>query len=101
LSKNLFDRFYHSRKGFWILAGELGQDFAIKINLVLLEEGNEFAVRETQGADGSVDLDIPESAEVILFIAAIAEGVSSGMGNRYLGLAFFFGAAEAIAFSLG
>jgi hypothetical protein len=57
-------------------------------------------VREAILFQERVHAHLPEAAEVALLVFAVSEGVSAGMNNSFVGLAFFLGAAEAVTLHL-
>ena len=68
--------------------------------LGLLQAVDELAVAQAALADGGVDADDPQLAELALADAAIAKGVDAGANQRFLGGAEQAAAAAAIAFDL-
>src|SRR5262245_35408223 len=63
------------RKRARVADGEVGQDLAIEIDLGLLEALDELAVAQALGADGRVDADDPQAAELALPLLAVARRV--------------------------
>lgn len=93
----ILSRFHNFFKHFRLAFGELGEHFAVEVNLFLFQGGDELAVRKTERSDGGVDFDSPEAAEVALFIAPMIKSVFAGVEQGDLGFALFLGAAEAVA----
>lgn len=79
--------------------GELGQDFAIEFDFVLFEPVNKPAVGETKRADGGVNLNLPEPAEVTFFPPAVSQSVFAGVEQGLARGAFFLASAETEALS--
>ena len=59
-----------------VVEGEVCEDLAVDLDAALVDEAHELAVREVLEASSSVDTLDPESAEVALFVFAVAIGVS-------------------------
>ena len=71
------------------MLGQIGEDFAVEINVGFLETGDELVVRKTFGSSGGTNLDLPEATGETLLFAAVIELESPGMQKRLLGLAVF------------
>ena len=64
--------------------GNLGQDFAIQLDVSLFQTGDEFAVGRADQPCRGVDADGLDGAVVSLFQAAVAIGVDAGFRCRSL-----------------
>ena len=62
-------------EGFGAVDGEVGEDLAVDFDAGLVEGTHQLRVRVTFEWSGSVDTLNPESAEVALFGATVAEGI--------------------------
>ena len=84
-------------KNFWIVFGEVGEDFAVNQNVFLFHRAHEFGVGETFCIEDGVDFDYPFAAACTFFVAAVAESIGSCVKDGFLGGAFVRRAGEAIA----
>ena len=76
----------------------MGQGFAIESDPFLFGGIDKFGIRKTERADGGVDLDVPESAEIAFLVTTMGKGVSSGVHQSVVGGSFVGGTAETEAF---
>ena len=80
---------------------ESRENLAIEHDAALFECPDEATVRrEACGTDARVDANVPESAEITLFVLAVAERVGSGFEYRVACGAFFVVALLAIPLDL-
>lgn len=80
--------------------GERCENLAVKRNILFLEGIDESAVREPVRPDRGVNPDIPERAEVRLFVFAVRERI---LASVHVGLprgALLFGTGMTITFDL-
>lgn len=77
--------------------GDIGEHLTVDADLGGFEAFHEAAVGEACGAGGGVDSDLPEAAEVALFVATIAVGVLAAVVDSVGGVAIEFRTAEAVA----
>lgn len=69
--------------------GELGEDFAVKLNVCFFKLMNELAVGNIVLARRRVNFDVPEFAEITLLFSAIMKRVSACVEQRFARGAFF------------
>mgnify|MGYP001591403543 CR=1 FL=1 len=67
--------------------GELGEDFAVKVNVGFFEAGDEAIIGNAVKSGGGADLDLPEAAEIPFLFAPVGELKTPGMKQGLLGLA--------------
>ena len=82
LKRDLLHFFNDSLESFRIVQSEVGQHFAVDLDTSLVQLVHEHAVRHVILADGCVDTDDPQAAEVTLLVPSVAISV---------GLSFFVG----------
>ena len=85
-------------EGFRLVDGEVGEDFAIKVDTFFLHAGDELRIGKTELAGSIVDAGNPEGTEVALFVAAIAVSVAKGFDDAVFGEAVATGAIVLHAF---
>ena len=73
--RDLFHLFNDSLEGFWIVQSEVGQHFAVDFDTGFIEFVHEDAVRHVILADGCIDTDNPQSAEVTFLVSSVAISV--------------------------
>ena len=78
-----------------MVAGQIGQDFAVQFDLVFLEAVNKPAVRDALLSAGGVDLDLPERPQVPLFHFSVPVGIFPGVVQRVFGRPVFAFSAPA------
>lgn len=82
------------------MSGEFGENLSIKADISLLQHSLETRVGETLRLEEGIDANLPKAAEVTLLVAAVSEGVGSGVSESLLSLALLLRAAEAKALGL-
>ena len=55
------------------MPGEVGENFSVKFNMRFLEAVDKFAVREVVLFCRGANLDLPQAAELSLFLAAVVK----------------------------
>ena len=100
LEGKLPHRFNNFFKGFRIILGEVGEDFAVEGDILFLEHGNEFGVGEAVFLESGGEAHVPEAAEVAFLVLSVGEGVGAGMHDGFVGHALFGRAAVAVALDL-
>lgn len=75
---------HHLLKHFWILRGELGEDFSVELDVATLEVENESAIARPEWAHASVDADVPERAEIALLFPAIHARMLARLEDRFV-----------------
>ena len=60
-------------KGFRLVFGKAGEDFAVQLDTPQLEGMDKLAVGEVVRTDGGIDADIPKCAKVSFFVFAMRE----------------------------
>ena len=78
--------------------GEVGEDFAVKLDTFFLHAANQLAVAGVVFASGVVDASDPERAQVALTVATITIGVAEGFDDALLGHTIAAGAIMLHAF---
>ena len=79
---------------------EMGERLAVEAEVGLLGGAHELGIGHAVLAEGGIDLDVPEAAEVALLVAAMGKRVGAGMGESFVGGALGLGAAETEALGL-
>lgn len=82
----------------WLIDGEVGEDFTVKVDAFLLHAGDELRVGKTELTGGIVDAGDPEGTEVALAIATVAVSVAEGFDDALFGEAEATGAIVLHAF---
>lgn len=72
----LFDGFADFGEGFWIVDGEVGEDFAVEFDAFFLHAVDELAVIGAVFMSGIIDTSDPKGAEVAFLVATIAVSVA-------------------------
>src|SRR5579862_7801244 len=72
-------------KGLRICNGDVGENLAVDLDTGLAEALDEAAVGEAVGAAPSTDAGDPETAELALFVAAVAVGVVAALRKLLIG----------------
>ncbi len=81
-----------------MFGGELRKDFAVELESVFLQFRYEGTVRLVAvGADGGVQPDDPELAEIILLIAPVGKGISARAHKRLVRVTLLLRTYTAIA----
>ena len=80
--------------------GNLGENLAVEGDIVFLQHGNKFGVRETVLFQYGGRTHVPQSSEITFLIAAMSESVFAGVEQGFIGLTLFLGSAEAVALGL-
>ncbi len=94
----LDDLFGDAGKNLWVLGGEGREDLAVKGEAGLFEFIDEGGVgRVAVVADGGIESDYPELAEVGLFVAAVGEGVAARAHQGLVRVALLFRTDTAVA----
>ena len=65
----------------WFVDCEIGEDFAVDLDVVLFHAIYELAVTEAVFACGIVDAGDPESAQVALAITTVTVGITQGLDD--------------------
>jgi len=94
----LFEGFDDSREGGGFADSEVGEDFAVELDIVGFELGDELAVGQAFLSGGVVDAGNPEGAEVAFFVATVAVGVAQTFDNTLFGHTIAAGAVVLHAF---
>ncbi len=82
----------------WVVSGELGEDLPVEHKTVLLQLRDEHAVGTMPVvADGGIEPDYPELAEIGLLVASMGEGVAARAHERFVRITLLLGAHAAIA----
>ncbi len=80
--------------------GEMGEDLSVEGDIGFLEHGDEFGVRSAVLLEESGHADIPESAEISLFVFPVSKAISTSVENGFVGLALLGTASMTVAFNL-
>ena len=83
---------YYFLEHFRIVGSYIGEYFSVQFYICFFELIDEFGVGEAIIPGGSVYFYLPEPAEISLFLFPVGELMSSGVKQRFLGLAIFGGA---------
>lgn len=83
-------------EGFGAVDGEVGEDLAVDFDASLVEGTHQLRVRETFETSGSVDTLNPESAEVALLGATVAEGIGQTFFPSVFGNGPYIAAATVV-----
>ncbi len=68
-----------------LISGEVGEDFAVQINVGFFEAVDEFAIGKTIEDGTGADLDLPETAGVAFFLSAVFKLKTPRMQERFFG----------------
>lgn len=92
---------HDSLKSGWVILGKEGEDFAIHYDAFRAQFVDEFAIGCPVWANGGIDANLPQTAEVAFVVAAVAMGVYPGFDGRDTGEAQFGLAAPLHPFGAG
>lgn len=79
-----------------IVEGEIGKDLTVDLDSSLVDKTHEFGVRQILHAGSSVDSLDPESAEITLFVLAVAVSVGKTFFPGVLGYGPYVAAATKV-----
>lgn len=79
---------------------EVGEYLSVERHAFRFERVYEPAVREAEWSDRCAYLYLPESAEVVLFVAAVSESVGARVKDRFARLALLCAPSKTIPFRL-
>ena len=87
LSQGFFHRSDDASKSGFVVVGDFSQDFAVEVDLRLVEASYELAVSHAMAASRGVDTGNLQAAEYALFVAAVTVGVLTRLHDSLLGYA--------------
>ena len=85
LSFGLFYLLHDGLESLWIVNSEVSEDLAVDFDSCLVQSTHKCRVAHVLKTSGSVDTLNPQSAEVALLVATIAEGVGQTLFPSVLG----------------
>src|SRR3990167_729188 len=75
---------HYVREHLRLVDGELGERFAVELDLLRLQPADERRVLRAGGSERRVQADDPERAEIALLFAAVAVGMLPGLHHGFL-----------------
>ena len=72
-------------ESFWLIDGEVGEDFAVKLYAFFLHAGDKLGIRKAEFTRSVVNASDPEGTKVALFVPTIAISVAKGFDDALLG----------------
>ena len=97
-------------ESFRVVDGEVGKDFAVKLDTFLLQTSDELGIGKAEFAGSIVDASNPEGTKVALFVPAVAIRVAKRFDNALFGetvaagavmLHTFGGSKDFLVFGMG